>query len=182
MNITSYMKDYQRKNCIKGKCITNSYFLMAFVNRMSGKMIAKAKPVIILLFTNEKKDVIYGSIVHIVVEIAYSDETVIVDPSYESEIYKHKDYVDKISELPKVICIPKLIKDFIDFIDISEKMNKVEYTSKSLSLEYALEIDYYNKQAEYVRNRLKTDKILQEEESDNILACLSPILYSNFSN
>ena len=48
MDIKSYMIEYQKENNIKQKCITNSYFMMSFINRMSGSIKTKAKAVIVL--------------------------------------------------------------------------------------------------------------------------------------
>lgn len=149
--LVTLMHEYQKKHKVKGKCITNTTYLVDCL-RMSG-VNARAKAVIAYWFDHDGRA--FYNCVHMVVELG--DDT-IVDPSYEIDSIHDCHYVDKLHlAYPKCLEGAKVkhegigkkekVEAFLQFIEFAKRINDGEVL--------VTDREYYNAQADYVEHRAR---------------------------
>ena len=150
-NILLSMREYQKENNIKGRCITNVLYYYD-VLRMCLNITAndiKAKAVYVLGY-DETKSLASICCGHIV--LVFEDGSV-VEPSYEIYKMKNKTYYDNIKDLKYCIeeredfnnNIKCMLEQYIKFSKVAEQINNGEFiiTDK----------EHYHKQADYIQNK-----------------------------
>lgn len=151
MKLVQLMYDYQKKNDIKGRCITNSIYVRDYMKTNKKNATMKA---VIAVGKVGKNDMMVG--IHMVVEL----EGIIIDPSYE--ISQHNlIYVDSFSKAMALskgatyidgygLSKKELIKEFLYFIEVAKKIND--------DIIENIDMDYYMAQGEYVKKMLYSSK------------------------
>ena len=149
-NIVLYMREYQKMHNIKKQCVTNCQYLYDNLKANFPLNDIKVKAVIGI---SSKKDIdttiLYAG--HVVVVV---DEEFIFEPSYEVYSIDNIEYFDNIKKFTNSVSNlnnnskKHVIKEFIDFKKIADSINNGEAL---------VEKEYYNKQADYVQDKLKND-------------------------
>ena len=156
-----YMFEYQKKNNIKGCCITNVQYLRdIIINNMEAISKAKVKVLPAICISRPARDefkIVYS---HLCIE--WNDT--IIEPSYEIHILG-KEYetgyyhtINEFMACPFTSNGAKLnttnfklsreqINKFIRFVKNANNMNNNELI---------VDEDYYNKQADYVENKMSS--------------------------
>jgi hypothetical protein len=131
-NILLSMREYQKQNEIKSKCVDNCQFTRDVLTPYFGNRI-QVKPVIVLHNEVEGSTAIC---IHLVIQF---DDT-IIEPSYEYFKIKDKHYIDNLIHLTEIMksnCVDNCqftrdfkkmykenVENFIKFIKIADEMNK----------------------------------------------------------
>jgi len=151
-NIINSMREYQRKNNIKNKCVRNAQYLYDTI-RMNSSSNVKVKAVLVYAEDADKEEsrIVAGHLV-----LVLEDET-IIDPSYDIFSLKNKVYSDNINdfmnmfknkdEVRKDIDIKYIISRHIDFMKFAERINNGECPVSDKK--------YYNDQADYIESLYK---------------------------
>jgi len=148
-----YMLEYQKKNNIINHCITNAQYLRDFIvaNGMEAKVIA-------VLCLNYRQDV-EGPLTklckrHMCVEMYGT----VMEPSYQIASMERKEFpniyyqtIKEIKDCPMISQTEyKLTKEEItEFITFQKYAQEMNYNKLLVS-----DKDYYNKQADYVENKM----------------------------
>ena len=143
--ILKLMYEYQKKNGITKKCITNSQYLRDCIAHI--KRWVKIAPVFAVTETGQ-----IG--IHMVVLIL-DTEPEVIDPSYEF-VTKTVLYAQTFDELKKKVILFKdlslrrqLLTEFLEFVEIARKQNNGEVF---------VDQEYYNAQADYVEGKIPMTK------------------------
>ena len=143
-SIVLLMRYYQKKNNIKGQCVTNSQYLYDNIKQNYPEKKIIAKPVIVIC--NNDIENYSASIIHMVI---YDEETkTIYEPSYELDILPNTYYFDSIHSLKKSVDnITKedmlyVIPRFLNFITLAESINNGDLVITNK--------EFYDKQADFI--------------------------------
>jgi hypothetical protein len=141
------MREYQRVNNIKEKCITNTQYLHTTMKKLGVANSFKAEAVITASYDkdNNVTKLFAG---HIVLTL---DNTVMIDPSYEIFSLKDKKYFYTIKEFIDYVNlyteedrshfnIKKIIKHYMRFRFYADEINRGNFVSDK---QYYEELDYY---------------------------------------
>jgi hypothetical protein len=148
-NIILSMREFQKKNCIKKQCISNSQYLYDCIKINYCNINVKVKAVLALSINSETETFVFvGG--HLVIVL---DNDSVIDPSYDIFCLKDISYFDNIKDLMDMfgndknklntkIDLKKIIYNHIHFKKIADRMNNGE----CLVSEKA----FYNEQADYI--------------------------------
>ena len=146
LGIILNMREYQRVNNIKGKCVTNTQYLHTAMKKIGVGNSFKAEAVIVLSDDIENLTKIFAG--HVVVTL---DNTAMVDPSYEIFSLKDKKYFYTIKEFMDYVNlysdedkerfnIKKIIKHYMRFRVYADEINCGNFVSNK---KYYEDLDYY---------------------------------------
>ena len=166
-----YMLEYQKKNNIKGRCVTNVQYLRdTIINNMEAISKAKVKVLPAICISRHPPDefkICYG---HLCIEwndtiIEPSYVIAILGKEYKTEYYHTiNDFMTCPFNTPKwnstnFKLSKEQINKFISFVKSANNMNNNELI---------VDEDYYNKQADYVENKmssiLKNRKVMTKKQ------------------
>lgn len=147
-NIILSMREYQEKECIKNKCVTNSQYLYNFIKKISSSTNVTVKAVIVLSHDKElDTTTCVGGHLVVILDDNTEEET-IIDASYDVFSLKNKLYFDNIKDFMHILkkedkyLFKKSICDFIEFIKIADKINNGELLNSDKQ--------FYNNQRDYI--------------------------------
>jgi hypothetical protein len=140
------MREYQRVNNIKGKCVTNTQYLHTTMKKIGVGNSFKAEAVITV--SNEGDSVTKICAGHIVITL---DNTAMVDSSYDVFSLPDKKYFYTIKEFMDFVNlyseedrshfnIKKIIKHYMRFRFYADEINRGNFVSDK---QYYEELDYY---------------------------------------
>ena len=159
VKLIAIMHKYQKKNNIKGQCITNTQYLYKLFKSSFPDTPVKARAVIAYRHVEKELDVINGKtnihfdtycIIHMCIDVGNNE---LVDPSQEINDLPNVNYIgyDIVNFIKKVrSCghdeehLKKIIKDYVEFIKYAERINAGEMLCANEK--------YYNEQADYVES------------------------------
>lgn len=148
----NYMLEYQRKNIIKGKCITNVQYLYDSIK----ENIKNCNIKIISVFVTSVHQNIHRLISpHLVLLL---DDNDIIDPSYEVYSLKNKKYYFTFKDLNDTI-------DIINYCNYNPEYNIKEIINRHICItqiademnsgkKWITDEEYYNNQADYIQKKI----------------------------
>ena len=149
--VVKLMYEYQEKNGITKKCVTNSQYLRDCIAHT--KRWVRIAPVFAVTEIGQIS-------VHMVILILDKDfpEPEVIDPSYEF-VTKTVLYAKTVDELKKKVGLPKdmstlrpFFQEFLEFVELARKQNDGDVF---------VEKEYYIAQADYVESNYVEGKIHQ---------------------
>lgn len=148
-NVVLMMREYQKINNIKRRCITNAQFLYDNMTRISTKNDIQTRSVIVVGLSNEDTYVILGG--HIVVVL----DGDVIEPSYDiysiNDVCYYdnvKDFMEDCSLVIEKDLIKKTIQNFLEFQKYEKRINSGGF------LVSGDDLIYYNEQADYIEGEL----------------------------